>query len=81
MTAPVREGPALSEFELPIELCVGAKLKKIIKLNQVFNAASGGGGGIRTRDTVSRIHTFQACAFSRSATPPSPAHKERGRGR
>ena len=31
----------------------------------------GGGGGIRTRDTVSRIHTFQACAFSRSATPPS----------
>src|ERR1700735_5077888 len=32
---------------------------------------SGGGGGIRTRDTVSRIHTFQACAFSRSATPPS----------
>src|SRR5579871_2747135 len=30
----------------------------------------GGGGGIRTRDTVSRIHTFQACAFDRSATPP-----------
>ena len=24
----------------------------------------------RTLDTVSRIHTFQACAFSRSATPP-----------
>ena len=34
---------------------------------------TGGGGGIRTRDTVSRIHTFQACAFSRSATPPSRA--------
>src|SRR5271166_2219809 len=33
-------------------------------------ASRGGGGGIRTRDTVSRIHTFQACAFSRSATPP-----------
>jgi hypothetical protein len=32
--------------------------------------SSGGGGGIRTRDTVSRIHTFQACAFSLSATPP-----------
>lgn len=30
----------------------------------------GGGSGIRTRDTVSRIHTFQACAFNRSATPP-----------
>jgi hypothetical protein len=32
----------------------------------------GGGSGIRTRDTVSRIHTFQACAFNHSATPPSP---------
>ena len=81
MTARVREGPALSEFELPIELCVRAKLKKIIQLNQIFNTDSGGGGGIRTRDTVSRIHTFQACAFSHSATPPSRAHKERGRGR
>ncbi len=31
---------------------------------------SGGGRGIRTLDTVSRIHTFQACAFNHSATPP-----------
>jgi hypothetical protein len=31
---------------------------------------AGGGSGIRTRDTVSRIHTFQACAFNHSATPP-----------
>src|SRR5208282_5757041 len=30
----------------------------------------GGGSGIRTHDTVSRIHAFQACAFSHSATPP-----------
>ena len=35
----------------------------------------GGGGGIRTRDTVSRIHTFQACAFGRSATPPTRCTK------
>ena len=42
---------------------------------------TGGGGGIRTRDTVSRIHTFQACAFSRSATPPSRApFKDAGEG-
>ena len=34
---------------------------------------SGGGSGIRTRDTVSRIHTFQACAFNHSATPPQSA--------
>jgi hypothetical protein len=32
---------------------------------------NGGGSGIRTRDTVSRIHTFQACAFNHSATPPA----------
>ena len=30
----------------------------------------GGGDGIRTHDTVSCIHAFQACAFDRSATPP-----------
>jgi hypothetical protein len=32
---------------------------------------AGGQGGIRTRDTVSRIHTFQACAFNHSATCPA----------
>src|SRR5205085_12659436 len=30
----------------------------------------GGGSGIRTHDTVSRIHAFQAGAFSHSAIPP-----------
>src|SRR5271167_4487575 len=39
----------------------------------IIYLSPGGGGGIRTRDTVSRIHTFQACAFSRSATPPRRA--------
>lgn len=32
---------------------------------------TGGGGGIRTLDTVSRIQHFQCCAFSHSATPPT----------
>ena len=32
---------------------------------------AGGESGIRTRDTVSRIHTFQACAFNHSATSPA----------
>ena len=36
----------------------------------------GGEGGIRTHDTVSRIHAFQACALSHSAT--SPDRKNRG---
>ena len=31
---------------------------------------NGGQSGIRTRDTLSRIHTFQACAFNHSATCP-----------
>ena len=30
----------------------------------------GGESGIRTHDTVSRIHAFQACAFSHSAISP-----------
>jgi hypothetical protein len=37
----------------------------------------GGGRGIRTLDTVSRIHAFQACAFSHSATPPYVSLKRR----
>ncbi len=51
-------------------------LGKAVNNNHVFSIAyekTGGGGGIRTRDTVSRIHTFQACAFDRSATPPRRA--------
>ena len=33
--------------------------------------ASGGARGIRTLETVPRLHTFQACAFDHSATAPS----------
>jgi hypothetical protein len=29
-----------------------------------------GGEGIRTLDTLSSIHTFQACQFNHSCTPP-----------
>ena len=33
--------------------------------------SDGGGGGIRTRETIHhRLHALQACAFDRSATPP-----------
>ena len=35
-----------------------------------------GGGGIRTLETVTRLHTFQACAFDHSATPPQAAKNE-----
>ena len=30
----------------------------------------GGEGGIRTLDTVTSIHTFQACSFDHSDTSP-----------
>ena len=33
---------------------------------------SGGREGIRTLETVPRLHTFQACAFDHSATRPGP---------
>jgi hypothetical protein len=33
-------------------------------------AGEGGEGGIRTRDRVSPIHTFQACSFNHSDTSP-----------
>ena len=36
-------------------------------------------GWYLTRDTGSRIHTFQACAFSRSATPPTRAARKQPR--
>ena len=32
--------------------------------------SNGGEKGIRTLDTVARIHAFQACAFNHSATDP-----------
>ena len=31
---------------------------------------NGGEKGIRTLDTIARIHAFQACAFNHSATSP-----------
>ena len=37
--------------------------------------ADGGETGIRTLETVSRLHAFQACAFDHSAT--SPFYKQR----
>src|SRR5258707_7591988 len=36
----------------------------------MISMQSCGGSGIRTHDTVSRIHAFQACALSHSAIPP-----------
>ena len=42
---------------------------------RVRKGENGGGRGIRTLDTVARIHAFQACAFNHSATPPSQCRR------
>ena len=41
-------------------------------MNKIMILGRGNGGqrGIRTLDTVARIHAFQACAFNQSATRP-----------
>src|SRR4026207_73009 len=53
-------------------------------MSQVVDAwreVYGGGSGIRTHDTVARIHAFQACAFSHSAIPPQgPLRRGQGAG-
>src|SRR5262245_41367066 len=36
---------------------------------------SGGEGGIRTHETVARLHAFQACAFDHSATSPKAGRR------
>ena len=41
-------------------------------MNLAMHDNVGGGRGIRTLETVTRLHAFQACAFSHSATPPTP---------
>ena len=50
--------------------------KKILDQPQAenqFSGDSGGQTGIRTLETVPRLHAFQACAFDHSATCPRAA--------
>ena len=41
-----------------------------VAMNLAMHNNGGGGRGIRTLETVARLHAFQACAFDRSATSP-----------
>src|SRR5690606_17715511 len=54
------------------ELSTPGKLKK--RLSAPFTFISGN-GEIRTRDTVTRIQTFQACSFNHSDTFPKQEDK------
>ena len=40
------------------------------RLQLLAHYVLGGEGGIRTPDTVTRIHPFQGCAINHSATSP-----------
>jgi hypothetical protein len=44
---------------------------KITSISQEDNRLSGGEGGIRTPDTVTRMPHFECGAFNRSATSPT----------
>ncbi len=48
-----------------------AAINRSFKIDHLYQVLrSGGRGGIRTLDTLSRIHAFQACALNHSATLP-----------
>ena len=48
----------------------GKYAKKSLNVSSDFLLKYGGEGGVRTLDTLTRIHTFQACSFSHSDTSP-----------
>ena len=51
-----------------------AELSQVFQANRVWvieTGVAGGETGIRTLETVSRLHAFQACAFDHSATSPA----------
>ena len=62
-----RRPPAASATRVVVQI-VGQST--ILRILPMISMVSGGGSGIRTHDTVARIHAFQACAFSHSAIPP-----------
>jgi len=57
-----RSGP-ITPGNLPLSAALG-------RAESTARMGTGGQGGIRTHDTLSRIRTFQARAFDRSATCP-----------
>ena len=60
--------PVFSPSRITLEY--NGKIRPQPDREKAFSRASGGETGIRTLETVSRLHTFQACAFDHSATSP-----------
>jgi hypothetical protein len=70
--AECKTGEINEEVHPPVRLLpFPAEIKKSRQTHvyRLFPYA-GGEGGIRTLDTVSSIHTFQACSFDHSDTSP-----------
>ena len=61
-------GPVLSPSRITLEY--NEKIRPRPDRENAFAGASGGETGIRTLETVTRLHAFQACAFDHSATSP-----------
>jgi hypothetical protein len=51
----------------------GRNPSEISAMPESTHIGSGGGGGIRTHETVARLPVFKTGAFNRSATPPEGA--------
>ena len=66
--APTRAGPRTREAARGSSVAVGR-----VPRAERRGRGHGGERGIRTLETVSRLHTFQACAFDHSATSPGLA--------
>ena len=70
--------PVLSPTRITTEN--NGKIRPRQDRKNAFARASGGQRGIRTLETVPRLHTFQACAFDHSANRPCASSKQGRRG-
>ena len=68
LSSHLAQMPVNSPFGITIEN--NEKIRPQPDRENAFARASGGETGIRTLETVSRLHAFQACAFDHSATSP-----------
>jgi hypothetical protein len=81
-TRQSRPGPYTAHIGVPIRVCRFPYVRQAPETRGYSapggevcrtGGISGGESGIRTHETVPRLHTFQACAFDHSATSPLEA--------
>ena len=66
----------IGQYKKRKKVDINARNIKLLNVNKTsyLNNITGGERGIRTLDTITRIHAFQACAFSHSATSPEKTY-------